>query len=165
MYACAHYVVEGPRLSLGEGEFCDEHCTCSQISLGHPHSRADFHSASYKAGRYEQDGSLNWVIKARTRPSFAGNITLLEELVAQDADVGQKELITNIDYSATGGSRSAVALYNEQIRDVRSLTREFEIDFLNATGVPYDPAAAGISAPWFPCQNTTCQQLIQCVRR
>lgn len=88
-------------------------------------------------------------------------MTLLREIEAADEEADQAQVITNIDYTVTGGSKAAIALYNEQLKGVGALTRNFEAAFLNATRVPFDPEAPAISAPWFPCQNTTCQQLIQ----
>ncbi|KAL6771318.1 hypothetical protein ACKKBG_A25860 [Auxenochlorella protothecoides x Auxenochlorella symbiontica] len=90
-----------------------------------------------------------------------GNLTLLQEIEAEGDGDDSTQVVTDIDFTATGGSRAAVALYNEQVKGVGALTRNFEAAFLNATGVPFNPDAAGESAPWFPCQNSTCQKLIQ----
>ncbi|KFM25325.1 hypothetical protein F751_0863 [Auxenochlorella protothecoides] len=93
--------------------------------------------------------------------SWTGNLTLLQEIEAEGDGDDSTQVVTDIDFTATGGSRAAVALYNEQVKGVGALTRNFEAAFLNATGVPFNPDAAGESAPWFPCQNSTCQKLIQ----
>lgn len=89
-----------------------------------------------------------------------GNATEFSELM--QATFGTDELPTlTLDLSVGGTSATDIAEYNAFVEQYRNLSRFVEAEFFNVTGIPGNSSNPGESAPWFPCQNDTCQYLIR----